>query len=195
MTTLASADDRLAIHPRRLTGGMSLRTWIAGRWAILFSHPEDFAQAQLEMDRWLSILGERFSARGVAAVELARAGQDPEEGWLGRLATLSRDSAAILSLDLPRPASLADFVACALRADIARCGPRFAMVIDSDARCRRTLRYRVPGELPSPLELLGWAVALRKRDRAVVIDLCRAPVNRQPDAADRPDLRRRCRPA
>lgn len=40
------------------------------------------------------------------------------------------------------------------------------MIIDSDARRRRTLRYRAPGDLPSPLDLIGWAVALRKRDRA-----------------------------
>lgn len=136
MTTLALADDRLAIRVQRLTGGVS---------------------------RWLSILSESFSVRSVAAVALLRAGPDPEEGWLGRLAALSRDCAAVLSLDLPRPAALADFVAGALRADIARCGPRFAMIIDSDARCRRTLRYRAPDDLPSPL--LGWAVALRKRDR------------------------------
>lgn len=63
MTTLALADDRLAIRVQRLTGGVC---------------------------RWLSILSESFSVRSVAAVALLRAGPDPEEGWLGRLAALSR---------------------------------------------------------------------------------------------------------
>jgi hypothetical protein len=38
------------------------------------------------------------------------------------------------------------------------------MIIDPDLGCRRTLRYRPPGEPPSPLDLIGWAVALRKTD-------------------------------
>lgn len=40
------------------------------------------------------------------------------------------------------------------------------MIVDSRACCRRTLSYRLPVELPSPLELIGWAVSLRKRDHA-----------------------------
>lgn len=79
---------------------------------------------------------------------------------------MNRDCAATLCLELPQPAALTDFAASALRADIARSGPRFAMIIDSDLRRRRTLRYRPPGELPSPLDLIGWAVAQRKRDEA-----------------------------
>jgi hypothetical protein len=168
MTTLALAEDRFEIRARRLSGGMSLRAWLAGRWGILFSHPEDFAQEQLELDRWISVLNQGFRAQGVAAVALLRAGHNPEQGWLGRLATLTRDSAAALSLDLPQPAALADFAAGALRADITRNGPRFALIIDSDLRCRRALSYRSRGELPSPLDLIGWAVALRKRARECV---------------------------
>lgn len=163
MTTLVLAGDRLGTHARRLSGALSLREWLAGRWAILFSHPEDFAQEQLEMDRWISVLSQAFNGRGVAAITLLGTGRDPEQGWLGRLAALGPDCAA---LDPGRPAVLTDFTAGALRANIARSGPRFTMIVDSDARCRRTLRYRLPAELPSPLELVGWAVALRKRDRA-----------------------------
>ena len=166
MTTLALADDRLGMCAPRLSGSMSLRAWLAGRWAVLFSHPQDFAQEQLEMDRWISILSQGFRAQGVAAVALCPADRDPEASWLGRLAALNRECAATLCLDLPQPAALADFAAGAVRADIVRGGPRFAMIIDSDACCRRTLRYRRAGELPSPLELIGWAVAQRKREHA-----------------------------
>lgn len=102
------------------------------------------------MDRWISILSQGFRAQGVAAVALCPADRDPEASWLGRLAALNRECAATLCLDLPQPAALADFAAGAVRADIVRGGPRFAMIIDSDACCRRTLRYRRAGELPSP---------------------------------------------
>lgn len=165
MATHALVDDRLEICPRRLADAMSLRAWLAGRWAILFSHPGDFAQEQLEMDRWISILNQSLDARGVAAVALLGAGHDLEAGWLVRLAALNGDRAARLSLDPRQPERLADFAAGALRADIARNGQRFAMIIGPDLRCRRALRYRPPAELPSPLDLIGWAVALRKRDR------------------------------
>lgn len=37
------------------------------------------------------------------------------------------------------------------------------MIIDSDLRRRRTVRYRTTIGLPSPIELLGWAIALRER--------------------------------
>lgn len=118
------------------------------------------------MDRWISVVGDGFRTRGVAAVALLRADRGLRAGWLGRLAAFDRDCAATLSLDVPQRAALADFAAGALHADIARSGPRFAIIIDSDARSRRTLRYRPPVELPSPLDLIGWAVAQRKRERA-----------------------------
>jgi hypothetical protein len=163
MTTLALA-DRLETCGRRVSGGPSLRAWLAGRWAILFSHPEDFAQEQLEMDRWMSVLSRSLSGHGVAAVALARTAHVTAESHLGRLAALGGELTAVLALDPPSPAPLADLSAGALRVHIARSGPRFAMIIDANPRCRRVLSYRLPAALPSPLDLIGWAVALRKRD-------------------------------
>jgi len=162
MTIVALPHGRLEICESR--DPASLRAWLAGRWLILFSHPDDFAQEQLEMDRWISVLGRGFRGCGVVPVALARAGKDPEQGWLGRLAALDSGSAAVLAVDAPSVAA-ADFSAGALRAQISRSGPRFAMIADSQLRCRRILSYRLPSELPSPLDLAGWTVALRKRDR------------------------------
>lgn len=88
------------------------------------------------MDRWLSVLSRSFRGHDVATVALARGGRNVSESCLGRLA------------------------------EIAHSGPRFAMIIDPNLRCRRVLSYRLPAELPSPLDIIGWAVALRKRDDA-----------------------------
>lgn len=164
MTTVSLPDGRLEARRARAVDATSLRAWLADRWAILFSHPEDFAQEELEADRWISIVSRSFSARGVAPLALARAGYESRGGWLGCLAALSRESAAVLTLDPPLPGAPADFSAAALRAHIARNGARFAMIIDASLRCRRALSYRSGAELPSPLDLIGWAVALRKRD-------------------------------
>jgi hypothetical protein len=165
MTTLALA-DRLGISGQHASGVTSLRAWLAGRWAILFSHPEDFAQEQLEMDRWICVLARSLSGHDVAAVALARTVPGTAESCLGQLAALGGEFAAVLELDPPSPAPLADLSAGALRSHIARSGPRFAMIVDASTRCRRVLSYQVPAELPSPLDLIGWAVALRKRDDA-----------------------------
>jgi hypothetical protein len=164
MTMLACAESRLKTSRTRVCDIALLRASLAPRWAILFSHPDDFAQEQIEMDRWVIVLARSFSARGVLPVALARPPSSPEHGWLGRLAAGDGDSAAVLTLD-DVSAAVADFSDGALRAQIARSSPRFAMILDSSLRCRRTLSYRLPAELPSPLELIGWALALRKRDR------------------------------
>lgn len=119
----------------------------------------------MEADRWISVLSDSFCAHCVAPLALLRPGRDTEEGWLGRLAA-TRNCAAVLSLSALKPTALADVTAGALRADIARSGPRFTMIIDPDLRQRRALSHRLPSDLPSPLDLLGWAVALRKKDVA-----------------------------
>ena len=163
MTIVALPDE---ISAQGVAGRVSLRSWLADRWAILFSHPQDFVQEQWEMDRWLSVLCRSFSGHDVATLALAPAGHDAGESCLGRLAALGGEFAAVLALDPPLPGLLADVSAGALRAEIAHGGLRFAMIIDPNLRCRRVLSYRLPVELPSPLDLIGWAVALRKRDDA-----------------------------
>lgn len=163
MTALAFPESRLESPRKRVCDTNLLRASLAPRWAVLFSHPEDFAQEQLESDRWLSVLARSFKARGVLPVAVARPGSDPEQGWLGQLAALDGESVAVLTLDDPSIA-LAELSESALRAQIARSGPRFALILDSSLRCRRTLSYSSPVDLPSPLELIGWAVALRQRE-------------------------------
>lgn len=161
---MAPPDSRLHVAPRQLCDAPALRMRLAGRWALLFSHPDDFAQEQLEMDRWVSVVSRSFVDLGLLPVALARPGAHPEPGWLDRVAALDAGSTAVLMLDPPAPGTVADFAANALRAEIARSGPRFAMIIDSKLRCRRLLSYRLRAGLPSPLDLIGWAAALRRRD-------------------------------
>src|SRR5579883_3456743 len=99
MTALTFPESRLESPRKRVCDTNLLRASLAPRWAVLFSHPEDFAQEQLESDRWLSVLARSFKARGVLPVAVARPGSDPEQGWLGQLAALDGESVAVLTLD------------------------------------------------------------------------------------------------
>lgn len=142
---------------------ISLRGWLSGRWAILFSHPGDFDQGQLERDRWLAVVSRSFSTHGLRALALARYGYDARGTADDWLAQLGGGCAAVLSTAPPATGAVLDFRAATLRAQIARSGPRFAMIIDAGLCCRRTMHYRAAVDLPSPIELAGWAVALRNR--------------------------------
>lgn len=171
MTTLVFPESR-SIASTGSSSTRSLREWLGQHWAILFSHPDDFDQEQLERDRWLSVLRRSFSVHGVRPLALARYGYDVRQGaWHGWLAELGDGVVAVLSTTAPAQDALLDFRASALRAEIARSGPRFAMIVDSELRCQRTVRYRAAVDAPSPIELVGWAVALRDRQRSVATAL------------------------
>lgn len=140
---------------------LSLREWLGGHWVILFSHPGDFDQEQLERDRWIRVLERGFSEHAVRPLGLAKYGGNAHAASLGWLDELGEGCAARLSTAMPPEDARHDFPANTLRAQILHGGARFAMIIDSDLRCRRMVSYRAATGLPSPLELLGWAVALR----------------------------------
>lgn len=165
MTTLVFLESRSVTSGSPPTVG--LRAWLGGHWAILFSHPGDFDREQLERDRWLNVLSRSFSAHGMRAMAFARYAYDARTTSYSWLTALGDGRAAVLWPAPPAQGALLDQRASTLHAEIARSGPRFAMIIDSDLRCRRTMHYRVPVDLPSPIELLGWAVALRDRREAV----------------------------
>lgn len=162
MTTLVFPEHRSHASTDS-SPAVSLREWLGEHWGIVFSHPGDFEQEQVERDRWIHVLRRTFDAHEVRALALARDARDAREKPHGWLAELGDDCAAMLAMTQIPHGALLDLRSLALRAAITRSGTRFAMVIDDELRCRRTLRYRMAVDLPSPIELVGWAVALRDR--------------------------------
>ena len=143
----------------------SLRAWLRDGWAILFSHPDDFVTYDLEMDRWLVITRRAFAERRIQPIALASPTLDPEHNWVTQV---SGDNRSVLLED---PAQQhfgpVDLQTPVLREAIERPGQRFAMIIDNTLRIQKVLAYTVLSSLPSPLELLGWADALRAKQTAL----------------------------
>ena len=140
---------------------VELRRWLRGRWALLFSHPDDFASYGFESDRWLVHVQEAFTASDIRP--LAIAGRH-EAGWVtevgGCTTTLALDE--IQRYPVAR-ASREE----ALR--IAAFGPdaRFVMTLDASLRLRRTFVYTQRDKLPSPIDLARLSRTIR-RDRPAI---------------------------
>ena len=146
---------------------LSLRAWLRDGWAILFSHPDDFVSYDLEMDRWLVIARRAFAERRIQPIALASPTLDPEHCWVTQV---SGDNRAVLLEDPAQqfgwPVGRPDLQTPVLREAINRPGQRFAMIIDDRLHIQKMFTYNALSNLPSPLELLGWADALRARQAA-----------------------------
>jgi hypothetical protein len=141
---------------------ISLRAWLREGWAVLFSHPNDFVRCELEMDRWLALIQRAFAGKRIQPLALASRAASAVGSWI---AEVSGDRRHVLLSTPPRRAERAfDLRSCALRAQIESLGQqRFVMVVDDGLYSRRTFSYGTLAEVPSPLEFLGWADAVRTR--------------------------------
>lgn len=137
---------------------VSLREWLDGRWAILFSHPDDFVQCELELDRWLGIVGSAFTQARICPLALPRRNCPVDQGWVSQLS----GGASVVALHerAEGPFSL-DFHTRRLQAEVERLEQRFAMIIDPMLRRRRTVTYGAAEQLPSPLDLIRITCRLR----------------------------------
>lgn len=135
-----------------------LREWLDGRWAILFSHPDDFVRCELELDRWLGIAGSAFQHARIRPIALARRTCPIDQGWVSQL---SGDHCLVSLHERWNGRALLDFPSSRLRACIDSIDERFAMVIDPTLRQRRTWMYGAADQPPSPLDLVRLACRLR----------------------------------
>jgi hypothetical protein len=137
----------------------AVRRWLHGRWALLFSHPDDFAAYGFESDRWLVHVQEAFAATDIRPLALAG---PHEAGWVtevgGGTTTLALD-------EIQRYPVARDSREEALRC--AAFGPdaRFVMTLDASLRLRRTFVYKQRDQLPSPMDLAVLARGAREGAR------------------------------
>jgi hypothetical protein len=134
-----------------------LRRWLRGRWALLFSHPDDFANYGFEADRWVDQVKEALDADSIAALAVSTRVAGDHAGWItavGGCFIGERTFDSIL-----HQCSGAEF-ASGYRSS----GRRFVLVLDEGLQLRRTFLYSGTARLPSPIGLASWARARLGRD-------------------------------
>jgi hypothetical protein len=133
-----------------------LRRWLRDRWALLFSHPDDFANYGFEADRWVDQVKEAFAGDSVAALAVSARAPGDHSGWITAVGGCFISQRTFDSiLDHCNEAELVS----AYR----RPGRRFVMVLDGELQLRRTFLYSDADHVPSPIGLALLAASCRLR--------------------------------
>jgi hypothetical protein len=133
----------------------ALRRWLHGRWALLFSHADDFAAYGFESDRWLVHVQEAFAAADIRPLTLA---DRQETSWVTEVGGCTTS----LALDEIQCYPVArDSREEQLRKAAFDGSTRFVMTLDTGLRLRRTFVYTQRDRLPSPMDLAALAREVR----------------------------------
>lgn len=125
-----------------------LRDWLCDRWALLFSHPGDFADYGFEADRWLVYLQDTFASLQLRTIGV---GYGDESSWLAQL------GGRFL------PGYEVDDLVPQLRGRKQNAREHFVVILDGEARARRTFLYQPGSDTPSIIGLAQMAARLCER--------------------------------
>lgn len=150
---------RSSNEPRRTLPVAMVRRWLQGRWALLFSHPDDFASDGFEADRWLMQVEQAIRSAHIAVLGLARPHEDGES-WVAQVggAPVALRWADLRRLSGPMRTPERRLVSAVLAATT-----RFVLVLDDSLVLRRSYAYVDRACVPSPIELAWMAHCLRKQ--------------------------------
>jgi len=137
----------------------SLKAWLDGNWALLFSHPDDFACREIESDRWLILLQEELTAADVRPLRLAPSGSEYSGRWV-----LSVGGGTFVVDPKPSHDTRLHFLPHRDLCDsIRNTSSRFVLILDELLHRRFVLTYEPTERVPSPLDLAAMASTLRRR--------------------------------
>jgi hypothetical protein len=160
MTMLLLETKRVAREGGLFAHPVSLRSWLAGDWGLLFSHADDFAEHHIEADRWLVLIQEAFTAARLRPLGLARHPDPALQGWIAEVNGGAHSVALTERRYWPH---IADFRTHALRELVRRSPSRFVMILDAELQLRRTVFYSTGSQAPSIFDLIAMAEKARRR--------------------------------
>ncbi len=136
-----------------------LRTWLAGDWCLLFSHPQDF-QARIKGRRGLEQLRQQLRMRALRVLGVTPIGL-PESSWVDEL----QGDRQIVWLREPSAEATDEFSAAArrLRDELLTPQTPFALFVDGDLQRREVLQYSAGRDYVSIFDLLLTVDMLRTR--------------------------------
>lgn len=138
-----------------------LRQWLAGRWALLFSHPDDFAHYGFETDRWLVYLRNAFDSLRLRPIAI---GHSDGSGWISQTGGHFIPSYEVSELVPQLRGCTQPRMGPRVGPRVGRCAAEhFVTILDASTRARRTFLYSPAAEVPSVIELAHAAAHLRER--------------------------------
>jgi len=159
-TTSASCVELChAAHPS--TSQSYYRMW-DGCWRIIFTNPEDFVPLDLEIDRWLVVIRSAFLERNIQPLGLASSTPNLDYNWTDQLSWSS--NADVFESVVQQTTLFSDRMKGSSDGDLPLLRKRFVLIVDGKLRNRRTFAYTTRLHLPSPLDILYWADALRSSE-------------------------------
>lgn len=119
-----------------------LKKWLRGRWALVFSHPDDFANYGFEADRWVDQVKGAFDADAIAALAVSTRQPGDHAGWITAVGGCFISQRTFDGI-------------------VSHCSSerRFVMCLDGELQLQRTFLYSGGDRLPSPIGLAAWARA------------------------------------
>jgi peroxiredoxin (alkyl hydroperoxide reductase subunit C) len=140
--------------------GSELHQALNGDWALLFSHPEDFAPGSVGAQLSLEQTRYELSARGARAIAVQRDQGLSAMTWIDGL----QRERQLLQLREP-PFAAADpisFAARSLRGELLTLQCRFVLIVDGSLKRRGLLKYSAGRSDVSLADLFASVDALRR---------------------------------
>ncbi len=155
MATLVLATEPASWNTLKHERVRSLREWLDGQWAALFSHPEDFAPHPSTPHGFTTCLADGLTAAGIKPLVFGTTIEQPSESWFDH--ALDDDSVVALKT---YHGPVVDLAECALATRLATLRQPFVLILDEHSRCRTTLRYATnangsPRTIVDVIEIVG----------------------------------------
>ena len=116
---------------------LPLREWLDGHWAIVMSHPDDFAPRPTTPIGYAHHIADAVLASGVKPIAFEASLEQVKPNWLDH--TVNDDAVVVLDRSTDRIVDLAERM---LSTKLATLKHRFVVFLDERGRCRRTMEYR-----------------------------------------------------